>query len=1039
MMPLQPPVLDKRDTTAVAEEVRRRLGWAPAPGDTLREALIAIFAHDCGHLLKGLNAAPQRQFETFVDHLRPTQRAAVPAHTVLVFEPVPRPAGAGPAALVPAGTAVAGPVPPGAREPLVFETLAPLTLSAARPVRAFVGDPGLARWADAAAALGLSAGGADPEGTAGSGSASWVSVPWSMHLALPDGLPLLPETRVQLRLDIDGEPSWPAGTRIEWILRGEAAAVPLVPESDGTAGLTQGGEIVFKQLPAWPQTPLAGRVARWIGCRLIADGPLVRPPRPVLGQNPEGAGRTVAAARLPARLLAATVRLRTDLPPQAAEAVFWSGTPLDASRDFYPLGERPRFGDAFLIKSLAFAQPGALLRLDVRLTNPADGAAPAPIATVATDHAPALHWDAWGAAGWARVGHVKDGTQGLTRSGTVVLTLPADTRPATLQGLPGGWLRGWLARGDYAVEPRPGGTSTPIEAAMLALRQAEHRPPSIAQLSIAASLQSPESAVGPVVIERGLTLTVQDLQDVAIGLAPQSPDEPATLYVGLALPSAPAVQGERLQFVLQLPGGAPQSADADAVGSAVTPTHWQYRAGGGWVDAAAQPLPSAQPLQPAVAVTAGGDWTRWKGSTVDEGLYWLRVLRADSASLLPSRAWLNAVAAVQQQTAIDEVLGSSAGTPGQVFALVHGNVLGETLLEVDEGAPLPAGQERDLRSTGGAEAVRTEPANGRLPARTWVRWQRVSDFSASGPSSRNYVLDARAGRVLFGDGRRGRIPPGGPNNMVMRRYRSGGGAQGNLPAGSVVQLRSSLPYVASVKQPLPATGGHDAESAEAARGAATAWLRHRGRAVGPDDHEDLACRAAPEVARARCVPACDLAADPIGVRPAAGCVSLAIVPREGEPEGTDPAPQPSADLQALVHRFVAQRSAADARVVIVGPVYVRIDSEIEVLPVPGADAAALADACRRRITAFLHPVTGGPQGAGWPFGRWPYVSDVRGALAGLPGLAEVRQLRLRAVDKPDGARGAPHAVACAGRCTVRMAGWADECAPGPAGELAWTP
>jgi hypothetical protein len=124
-----------------------------------------------------------------------------------------------------------------------------------------------------------------------------------------------------------------------------------------------------------------------------------------------------------------------------------------------------------------------------------------------------------------------------------------------------------------------------------------------------------------------------------------------------------------------------------------------------------------------------------------------------------------------------------------------------------------------------------------------------------------------------------------------------------------------------------------------------------------------------------------------------------------------------------VRAFITERCHTECRVMVVGPLYRRLETELELLPQPGADGQQLARCAEQCITAFLHPVTGGVSGDGWPFGRWPHASELRTALQGLMGLAEVRQLRLR-VEEGDEAefRNAAHALVCAGRCTVRIAG-----------------
>src|SRR5690606_8228390 len=93
-------------------------------------------------------------------------------------------------------------------------------------------------------------------------------------------------------------------------------------------------------------------------------------------------------------------------------------------------------------------------------------------------------------------------------------------------------------------------------------------------------------------------------------------------------------------------------------------------------------------------------------------------------------AWLGANAAevLQVKRARTELLGTGNGGASQSYTVVHTPVVaGSLVLQVEE--------------TGG-----------------WTEWTQVDDFSAALRDDRVYTLDPEAGRVVFGDGTRGRVP-----------------------------------------------------------------------------------------------------------------------------------------------------------------------------------------------------------------------------------------------------------------------------------------
>jgi predicted phage baseplate assembly protein len=265
-----------------------------------------------------------------------------------------------------------------------------------------------------------------------------------------------------------------------------------------------------------------------------------------------------------------------------------------------------------------------------------------------------------------------------------------------------------------------------------------------------------------------------------------------------------------------------------------------------------------------------------------------------------------------------------------------------------------------------------------------------------------------------GDGERGRLPPPGRDGVRLVRYRTGGGLHGNVPAGALRQALSGVPAKA-VTNPRAAEGGADGEAAEAVRDRGPLLIRHRRRACSADDYEALAREASPGVAVARALPT----TAPNG-RPAPGWVRLIIVP-----QSHDPRPQPSFELRRRVRDFIRARGPASlGGLAVVGPDYQAIGVEAVIAPRDVSAAGLVRDRVLQLLARFLHPLTGGPDGAGWPFGRDVYLSDVAARLERVDGLDHVLALNLLHGDTPQGAvvRVPPDRIVVAGSLEVRLAG-----------------
>jgi hypothetical protein len=363
---------------------------------------------------------------------------------------------------------------------------------------------------------------------------------------------------------------------------------------------------------------------------------------------------------------------------------------------------------------------------------------------------------------------------------------------------------------------------------------------------------------------------------------------------------------------------------------------------------------------------------------------------------------LNAAWAVQRQTMENEVLASGTGQRSQTLFLSQGPVLPGEYIEVREleGAraaiELPLLKEELSQNGHPPDELRTvtDPVTGRI-GEVWVRWRARPHFFFSRPEDRHYMIERARGRLIFGDSRNGRLPPIGANNIRARRYQTGGGAVGNVPAGAIKQLLGFAPSAQAVTNPHAADGGADGETLSAARIRGPEVLRHRGRALSVQDYETLAREASPGVATARALPA----TAPNGL-PAPGWVTVIIVP-----QSRDARPQPSYELRRRVHGYLAARAPATVapeRIAVIGPVYLPVGIAATVAVREASEAGPVRKRLESVVTDFLHPLTGGPKGRGWPFDRNVYLSDLATVIEGVPGVDYAEQLELLLSDTPQG-------------------------------------
>ena len=427
---------------------------------------------------------------------------------------------------------------------------------------------------------------------------------------------------------------------------------------------------------------------------------------------------------------------------------------------------------------------------------------------------------------------------------------------------------------------------------------------------------------------------------------------------------------------------------------------WEYWSGVEWTTLLVRDETSNLTATGTIEFLAPPDFARHAEFGTDA--WWLRV-RWDAGDYDTdpriNRIFLNTTMATQTVTVRDEILGSSDGSANQRFQTTRAPVLSGQIVAVRE-PEAPSGDElKTIRQSERSGAVFTVPDNAANPLEIWVTWREAPDFYASDSRSRHYALDHITGELSFGDGVNGMVPPAGSANIRLALYKTGGGVWGNKPAGSVVQLKTTIPYVDQVTNHVDATGGSDAETMDSLVSRAPMEIRHRHRAVTREDYEDLAGLASPGVAQTLCVPNRDLAASPFDRTLVPGKVSLVIVPNTAGPK-----PRPGVELIRRVQKFVSSSCPVTATVIVVGPLYLRVDVQAEIGLASLEDAGTVAAAIRGKLDEFLHPLTGGFDRKGWAFGREPHRSDLYQVINAIPGADHIRALTVKSSEDLPGSR-----------------------------------
>lgn len=183
------------------------------------------------------------------------------------------------------------------------------------------------------------------------------------------------------------------------------------------------------------------------------------------------------------------------------------------------------------------------------------------------------------------------------------------------------------------------------------------------------------------------------------------------------------------------------------------------------------------------------------------------------------------------------------------------------------------------------------------------------------------------------------------------------------------------------------------------------WKRHR--AVTKKDFEDLVINEWPRYAddrdleliqRACCVARCNLELTDPEQRcsSAPEHVSLVIIP---ETTNITDFPYPSDTLCKEIWHWLDKRRLLTTRHHVVGPDYVDVSITAKLFLKADALENVVLNAAVEKLQDFFHPLTGGHNRKGWPFGRSIYVSEVYEVLEHITGVDYIEKVNLITPEK----------------------------------------
>ncbi|MFS0726558.1 baseplate J/gp47 family protein [Paenibacillus sp. 1P07SE] len=295
------------------------------------------------------------------------------------------------------------------------------------------------------------------------------------------------------------------------------------------------------------------------------------------------------------------------------------------------------------------------------------------------------------------------------------------------------------------------------------------------------------------------------------------------------------------------------------------------------------------------------------------------------------------------------------------------------------------------------DAVQTVRDSAGELLKVWIRYEDVPQFLGSRQGDRHYMIDRASGRLrMIADSRRHQINRRTSEDAVRVTYTTGGGQQGNVPAGTITSLQSAIAFVDRVVNPYPAAGGCDAGTLEEAAIRGPKLFTHRNRAVTAADFEWLTREAHPNVAKVKCLPGRN-----VRMEKSPGAVSIVVLPKSGIGDGAH-----FQELKRHIERYLLEKAASTIAfpggVQVMEPALLHIGVKATVWVRSMEDIVPTEREIMRKLRLFLDPIGGGSDGAGWNIGQIVHQSMFYALLKSIGPVIHIPQLLIEAIKVENG-------------------------------------
>lgn len=346
---------------------------------------------------------------------------------------------------------------------------------------------------------------------------------------------------------------------------------------------------------------------------------------------------------------------------------------------------------------------------------------------------------------------------------------------------------------------------------------------------------------------------------------------------------------------------------------------------------------------------------------------------------------LNVVKVIQKESKPYEYFSVNVREKNKICSLSSPDIF-DVQVWVDEFEEISNGEQNKLEANA-SDKIEIKKNKSGITEKIWIKWKEINNILNAGPMDRAYSVDYDNSKVIFGDGKHGKIPTEQFGESIRIKYSTTKGKKGNIDASSIGDFESVFPSVLKVYNSKPMYGGLDTESIDVAADRTFDEISRGGRLVSITGFEKSIIFQNQNIFKVKCFPHVNKYGEECF-----GDLTIVILPKVPM-IGYDKFSTIREQIREFITNNAPVNLSKSKNLNICEAQYVEFYVSIVATVRNLDDYQNVHNEINTRIKKFLDPINGGQSGSGFEIGKIPGNKEILSSISFIPKLDYVNRIQ----------------------------------------------